>query len=152
MLTRRRQTRKQWTAGSIWLKPAVIALVPLLVRAVLGAEPAYPPSQYITGIQFDLATIRNQTPGNSKRADYSDNWAITWSDDDHQYTVWGDGGGFGGDNTKGRVSMGVARIEGTQEDYRAFNLNGGVSPESGVSSWPDEGSKVERAMVSSQST
>ncbi|TNG01451.1 MAG: DUF4185 domain-containing protein, partial [Gammaproteobacteria bacterium] len=45
--------------------------------------------------------------------------------DDNQYATWGDGGGFGGDNRKGRVSLGVARIEGTVDDFDPVNIWGG---------------------------
>jgi hypothetical protein len=54
---------------------------------------------------------------------------VTWSDNDHQYTSWGDGGGFGGTNREGRVSLGVARIEGSREAYRGFNVWGGKDTE-----------------------
>lgn len=37
--------------------------------------------------------------------------------------------------------MGIARIEGSKNDYSAFNLNGGVHPESGTTTWPDDGAK-----------
>src|SRR5262245_49056214 len=43
----------------------------------------------ITGVTFDLQTHQRLAVG-------SDNWPTTWSDDDNQYSVWGDGGGFGG--------------------------------------------------------
>ena len=54
---------------------------------------------------FDAASHRRAAEG-------SDNWPVTWSDDDHQYAVWGDGGGFNGTESDGRASFGVARIEG----------------------------------------
>ena len=46
-----------------------------------------------------LEYIKHAAPG-------SDNWATTWADDDNQYTVWGDGGGFGGTGQVGRVLYG----------------------------------------------
>ena len=90
----------------------------LLLAAAARAEPPYPPSPVIADINFDFATHERRAPG-------SDNWAITWADDDHQYAAWGDGGGFGGTNGDGRVSLGVARIEGTGSDYRGTNVWGG---------------------------
>ncbi|UCF19739.1 MAG: DUF4185 domain-containing protein [Gemmatimonadota bacterium] len=54
---------------------------------------------------------------------------MTWCEDGHQYTSWGDGGGFGGTNNDGRVSLGFARIEGDYADFRAFNVWGGVDTE-----------------------
>ena len=96
----------------------------------LERKPVYPKSTYITGLKFDLATLNNKCPGNGMEAPRSDNWPITWADDDNQYTSWGDGGGFGGTNKDGRVSMGVARIEGNKDDYSGFNIWGGKDPES----------------------
>ncbi len=51
----------------------------------------------------------------------SDNWAITWSGNGHQYTVFGDGKGFSTFNST-RASNGVARIEGSKDDYSAFDI------------------------------
>ncbi len=60
-----------------------------------------------------------------RAAEGSDNWPVTWSDDDHQYAVWGDGGGFDGTENDGRASFGVARIEGDSHDYDGVNRFGG---------------------------
>ena len=61
---------------------------------LLGApgEPPYARSEAIIGIEFDFASHRRLASG-------SDNWPMTWADDGHQYTAWGDGGGFGGSNS-----------------------------------------------------
>jgi hypothetical protein len=83
---------------------------------------AYPPSAAIAGISFDMHTLKKFAPG-------SDNGASTWGDDGQQYATWGDGGGFGGTNSDGRVSMGVARVEGSQDDYAGYNVWGGKRPE-----------------------
>ncbi|HFD80514.1 MAG TPA: DUF4185 domain-containing protein [Gammaproteobacteria bacterium] len=88
----------------------------------LGKSP-YPPSASIGGISFRWESHQRRAPG-------SDNWPITWADDDNQYTSWGDGGGFGGDNVRGRVSLGVARIEGPADSYRGHNVWGGANAES----------------------
>jgi hypothetical protein len=76
----------------------------------------------INSISFDFSTLDRRAPG-------SDNWAITWADDDHQYTTWGDGGGFGGTNSDGRVSLGFARVEGNKSSYSGFNVWGGKDSE-----------------------
>lgn len=84
-----------------------------------GPLPApYPPSAILRGVEWDFASHRTAAPG-------SDLWPITWAEDGHLYTAWGDGGGFGGTNEDGRVSLGVARIEGTPEELRASNVFGG---------------------------
>jgi hypothetical protein len=80
----------------------------------------YPPSRLIKGVEFDWST-------HVRMAEGSDNWAITWADDDHQYSSWGDGGGFGGTNSVGRVSLGVAKIQGSFEDYQPLNVWGGLN-------------------------
>jgi hypothetical protein len=104
-------------------------LFPMTSQHLYGGAP-YPNSTYITGIRFDMSTVKNTCPGNGKRADRSDNWTITWADDNHQYASWGDGGGFGGDNKDGRASMGVARIEGGRNSYSGYNVWGGKDSES----------------------
>ena len=63
---------------------------------------------------------------------------MTWGADDHLYAAWGDGGGFGGSDSDGRVSMGFARIEGGPENRRGINVNGGKNPES-PASFPKKG-------------
>ena len=60
-----------------------------------------------------------------QRAPGSDNWPLTWAGDDHQYTSFGDGGGFGGTNEEGRTSLGIARIKGAHHGFRPENLWGG---------------------------
>ena len=57
--------------------------------APLVAEPPYPPSDVIQGMQWHWETHRTAAPG-------SDLWPVTWGPDGHLYTAWGDGGGFGG--------------------------------------------------------
>jgi len=76
----------------------------------------------ITGVTFNAASNRRDAVG-------SDNWPTTWSNDDNQYAIWGDGGGFGGTDTDGRVSLGVARIEGDSTDYQGHNRYGGLGGE-----------------------
>jgi hypothetical protein len=90
--------------------------------------PAPPPpggnvnSPVITGVSFDATTHRREAQG-------SDNWPLTWSDDDNQYGMWGDGGGFGGSENDGRSSLGVARIEGDGQSYLGVNRYGGAGGE-----------------------
>jgi hypothetical protein len=84
----------------------------------------YPPSPVIASVSFDWST-------HVRRALGSDNWPVTWADDGHLYTAWGDGGGFGGTNQRGRVSLGVARVEGGPFDYVGVNVWGGHAPEGG---------------------
>jgi len=81
----------------------------------------YPPSPVFSGITFDRDTLVMAAPG-------SDQFGTTWASDGNLYTAWGDGGGFGGTNSLGRASLGVARLEGTPPNWRGVNIWGGVSP------------------------
>jgi hypothetical protein len=91
--------------------------------------PAPPPppsggatSAVITGVTFNASSHRRAAQG-------SDNWPLTWSADDNQYAIWGDGGGFDGSESDGRASLGVARIEGDGRNYRGVNRFGGKDGE-----------------------
>lgn len=100
---------------------ALVSLLVSFLQASAATPEPYPRSQVIGDIEFDWSTHRREANG-------SDNWPITWADDDHQYTAWGDGGGFGGDNKKGRVTLGVARVEGDAAGYTGRNVWGGFEP------------------------
>ncbi|MEO7773317.1 MAG: DUF4185 domain-containing protein, partial [Steroidobacteraceae bacterium] len=45
----------------------------------------------------------------------SDNFPTTWSDDGHQYVIWGDGAGFQGPGPGLKASFGVSRISGDKD-------------------------------------
>ncbi|MCF8224814.1 MAG: DUF4185 domain-containing protein [Bacteroidales bacterium] len=85
----------------------------------LRSQP-YPLSEI--GVKYNEHTKEQCAPG-------SDNFQVTWADDDHQYAAWGDGGGFGGTNSEGRVKLGVARIEGDKNNYFGTNVWGGFKSE-----------------------
>src|SRR3712207_2154008 len=69
------------------------------VPAAKLPNPPYPPSPVIERVEFDWKTHQRHAPG-------SDNWPATWGSDGHLYSAWGDGGGFGGSNGRGRVLLG----------------------------------------------
>lgn len=77
----------------------------------------YPESRIINAMEIDWSTHKRHAIG-------SDNFLLTWADDNHQYGVWGDGGGFGGTNDSNRVSLGLARIEGPWDNYKGYNRYG----------------------------
>lgn len=91
-------------------------------QATLGQEPPYPPSPVIESVTWDFANLVRLAPG-------SDLWPTTWAADGNIYTSWGDGGGFGGTNRDGRVSLGFARIEGSPPNFTTANVWGGRNPE-----------------------
>lgn len=111
-------------AGNISGKSSIVSVTTDAGTTVPGAP--YPGSSVIRGVTYDWSTHDRRAPG-------SDNWALTWAADGHQYTSWGDGGGFGGTQFLGRVSLGVARVEGSATAYTGTNINGGYEPESGNS-------------------
>lgn len=84
--------------------------------------PPYPPSPVVESISWDFDNLTRLAPG-------SDLWPTTWAVDDNLYTSWGDGGGFGGTNSDGRVSLGFARIEGSPESFKGINVWGGKNAE-----------------------
>jgi hypothetical protein len=96
--------------------------LPGSLGADAGRAGGYPPSPVIAGLTLDWSTHQRHALG-------SDNWQLTWADDDHLYGAWGDGGGFGGSNDDGRVGLGFARIEGDWREYRGFNVWGGKHAE-----------------------
>ncbi|HEX3799588.1 MAG TPA: DUF4185 domain-containing protein [Verrucomicrobiae bacterium] len=106
----------------------VVALVLVASANLLRAGEArvrelpYPPSSLIKSVSWEWETYRWAAPG-------SDLWPVTWGPDNNLYLAWGDGGGFGGSDQDGRVGLGFARLEGSPEDFRGFNVNGGKNPE-----------------------
>ena len=92
----------------------------VIVNACLASP--YPPSKVVADMTLDWSTHKRLAQG-------SDNFQLTWADDDHLYGAWGDGGGFGGTNSRGRVGLGVARIEGSASSYQGFNVWGGNNAE-----------------------
>ncbi len=111
-------------SGISWLSPYLVIILGLVgggAQSWAQSSP-YHPSPVISDVIWDFSSREQRAPG-------SDNWAVTWTADDHQYTSWGDGGGFGGTNSVGRVSLGFARVEGTATSYTGVNVWGGKNPE-----------------------
>ena len=77
----------------------------------------YPPSPVIHSVRFaDRSSI-------IRRARGSDNWPLTWADDDSLYTAYGDGWGFQPQVPReNKLSLGLARILGTPEDFQGLNI------------------------------
>jgi hypothetical protein len=109
-------------AAGLRVALALAAAVVLTARGPVacanGNTAPYPLSPVIARIEYDFGSHVRMAPG-------SDNWPITWAEDDSQYCAWGDGGGFGGTNEDGRVSLGVARIDGPADHYTGHNIWGG---------------------------
>jgi CubicO group peptidase (beta-lactamase class C family) len=84
-----------------------------LIEAFL--QPPYPPSQAIRTLRFaPLPSILRQALG-------SDNWPMTWGDDDNLYAAYGDGWGFE-PRTETKLSLGFATVTGPPESFHGLNL------------------------------
>jgi hypothetical protein len=70
-----------------------------------NGDAPYCKSKHIEALSWDWAAGHTEPNG-------SDLWPVTWGQDGRIYTFFGDGGGFGGDNHRGRVSFGVAMMTG----------------------------------------
>jgi hypothetical protein len=106
------------------------AVIMFLVLSAFQIPPAWavlPQSPLISSVDWDYDSLK-------ATAKDSDLWPIAWASDGNQYTIWGDGGGFGGDDVNGRTEWGVGRIEGDADNWHGHNVFGGVDPE--APGWP----------------
>jgi len=98
-----------------FLRPIVQAVTaePLRSPAVDASNP--PPSPVIRTIRW--------APASSviRLAKGSDNWPLTWGDDDVLYTAYGDGFGFEPQLTN-KLSLGLAKVLGQPPEIRGLNL------------------------------
>jgi hypothetical protein len=96
-------------------------LIPnVLILGQSNNNQPYPQSTRFDSIIWSWDTYYFTAPG-------SDLWPVTWGTDGNIYTSWGDGGGFGGNNNLGRVSLGFARIEGDPTNMNPHNVWGGYN-------------------------
>lgn len=79
------------------------------------ADSPYPQSEIITDVEWEPAAevIR--------MAEGSDNWPLTWGDNDTLYTAYGDGFGFE-PKTMEKLSLGLAKVWGTPPNVRGENI------------------------------
>ncbi len=98
--------------GDFWGEIEANLLNPL-IAAVDG--PPCPPSPVLRGVTFvPVSEIARDAVG-------SDNWPITWGDDDALYAAYGDGWGFT-PRTEAKLSLGFARITGPGEAFAGANI------------------------------
>jgi len=88
---------------------------PASSSSVTPLSPPVPPSPMIRTIEW--------APVDSivRKARGSDNWPITWGDDDRLYTAYGDGKGFE-PFVNEKLSLGLARISGPADRFIGENL------------------------------
>jgi hypothetical protein len=81
-----------------------------------GRAKPFPNSPLIARVTWDpVETIVRHAKG-------SDNWPMTWADDGMLYTAYGDGTGFA-PFVPEKLSLGIARIEGSARNFIGFNLS-----------------------------
>jgi len=89
-----------------------------------ASDPPYPPSPVIRAIRWaPKETILRKAEG-------SDNWPLTWADDDSLYTAYGDGWGFN-PKIKSKLSLGFARITRGPTDFTAVNIRSATGEHTG---------------------
>jgi hypothetical protein len=98
-----------------------VALAAASAPTARAAAP-YSPSPVIKSVAYDWNTKVQLAGG-------SDNWPITWAANGHQYTSWGDGGGFPG-GVGSKVELGVARVEGPWDNYTGYDVAWGLTGKS----------------------
>jgi CubicO group peptidase (beta-lactamase class C family) len=78
------------------------------------------PSPVISGIEWQ--------PKDSiiRKAKGSDNWPLTWAEDGHMYTAYGDGRGFEPFIPE-KLGLGIARVEGGPNNFTGFNIRSGTA-------------------------
>lgn len=114
--------------------PAVRRVFAPAVAAVAPAEqrPPYSASPVITAVTWAPASeITRAAAG-------SDNWPMTWGDDDAQYTAYGDGWGFD-PRIDRKLSLGLAKVLGPPGAYKALNIRSPSAERTG------EGARGEKA-------
>jgi CubicO group peptidase (beta-lactamase class C family) len=85
------------------------------VVALARSQAPYPASEVVDKISFgpESKIVR--------RAIDSDNWPITWGDDDAQYTSYGDGAGFE-PFVDHKLSLGIAKVLGSPSAFQGINI------------------------------
>ena len=97
------------------LRPFLEPIAGSVRTASAPAKPPYPPSGAIVGIDWAPASaIVRQAKG-------SDNWPMTWGDDDALYTAYGDGQGFVPFVPR-KLSLGLARVTGLPAEFSGVNI------------------------------
>jgi len=94
--------------------PLMRSVLPPCAYSPLIAEIEWAPAETILRRGF------NYGADGRRPRDASDNWPLTWGDD-CLYTAFGDGWGFEAPLPK-RVSMGLAKVEGSPPDIKGTNI------------------------------
>lgn len=112
-------------AGSDWaresnehydvLRPFLEPICAAVMTAAPHPAAPYAPSEQILGVAW---APQQQIV---RRGEGSDNWPLTWADDDAQYTAYGDGWGFE-PHVPEKLSLGLGRVLGPPDDPKGENI------------------------------
>lgn len=92
-----------------------VVMDPLMQAFAHSVTAPYPPSPVIKSVEWaDEQNIVRHARG-------SDNWPITWGDDDELYTAYGDGNGFK-PFVPEKLSLGFARVKGSPIEIAGENI------------------------------
>jgi len=89
--------------------------------ACIQKQPPYPRSEVLQHLDWDSPSQVRRLARGGRRKDGSDNWPMTWADDDHLYTAYGDGYGFE-PQIDGKLSLGLGLLVGDPDDFVALNI------------------------------
>ena len=111
-----------------WLLSALMISVvrgaaPSLTPAATDCQTTVPERPMASPAKSTLITRVDWAPQETiiRRARGGDNWPLTWADDDHLYTAYGDGNGFEPFISE-KLSLGFASIEGPPENFLGINI------------------------------
>ena len=116
--------QRNWDGHYDVLAPFFGPIVAAVHRAPRHAASPYPPSRAIVGVAW---TPRSEIV---RKAKGSDNWPLTWGDDDALYTAYGDGWGFV-PKTPGKLSLGLARVTGHPPAFEGTNVRSESAEQTG---------------------
>lgn len=94
-----------------------------LIDSFVKVRSPYPQSNIVA--TWDPVSKVRRFAGGGIIRDGSDNWPMTWADDNHLYIAYGDGNGFA-PYIPNKLGMGFARIEGTADRFEAVNIRSNV--------------------------
>lgn len=99
------------------LRPFLGTIAGAVTRAAAAPGAPYPPSTTFLGTSWaPESTILRAAKG-------SDNWPLTWGDDDALYTAYGDGRGFEPTLAPRKLSLGLAKVLGPSDHFQGVNLH-----------------------------
>jgi CubicO group peptidase (beta-lactamase class C family) len=117
--------QKKPTANYKVLQPFLEPIAASVQQTASKSKSPYPASPVITKLTWAQPdTIVTKAKG-------SDNWPITWADDDNLYTAYGDGWGFEKNKASKKLSLGVAKITGPVENFTGINIPSSTAEQTG---------------------